>query len=43
MGSETATMFTTPNWTQLSDRRELEIIERREIGDDHRITARLKD
>ena len=43
MGSETATMFRTPHWTQLSDRRELQIVDRTDVGDDHRITARLKN
>jgi diaminohydroxyphosphoribosylaminopyrimidine deaminase/5-amino-6-(5-phosphoribosylamino)uracil reductase len=42
MGSETAPMLQTPGWTKLSDRRELEVVERRLIGDDQRITARPK-
>ncbi len=43
MGSETAPMFKTPRWTRLADRRELQILERQVIGDDLRITARLRD
>ncbi len=42
MGSETAPMLRTPNWQALSDRRELEIIERAPVGRDLRITARIK-
>ncbi len=41
MGSETLPMFSTPDWTVLADRRELEIIEMRRVGRDLRITARL--
>jgi diaminohydroxyphosphoribosylaminopyrimidine deaminase/5-amino-6-(5-phosphoribosylamino)uracil reductase len=43
MGSETAPMFRTPRWTRLADRRELQVLERQVIGDDLRITARLRD
>jgi diaminohydroxyphosphoribosylaminopyrimidine deaminase/5-amino-6-(5-phosphoribosylamino)uracil reductase len=43
MGSETARMLNTPAWQQLSDRREVEIVERTEIGDDLRITARFRN
>ena len=43
MGSETAPMLMTPGWRQLTDRRELTIVERRVVGDDLRITARLRD
>ncbi len=43
MGSETATMLRTPNWQALSDRRELDIIERAPVGRDLRITARIKN
>jgi diaminohydroxyphosphoribosylaminopyrimidine deaminase/5-amino-6-(5-phosphoribosylamino)uracil reductase len=41
MGSETIGMFTTPTWTELSDRRALDITDVRRVGDDTRITARL--
>ena len=41
MGSETAPMLKTPGWQQLTDRRELTIVERRVIGEDLRITAKL--
>ena len=43
MGSETATMVHTPGWQRLGDRKELTIIERRTVGEDLRIRARLKD
>ncbi len=43
MGSETAPMLRTPTWQALSDRRELDIIERKPVGNDLRITARLKN
>ena len=39
MGSETRGMFSTPRWTQLSDRVELTITDVRRIGSDTRITA----
>ena len=42
MGSETAPMLHTPNWQALSDRRELDIVERTPVGRDLRITARIK-
>ncbi len=42
MGSETAPMLRTPNWQALSDRRELDIVERMPVGRDLRITARIK-
>ena len=41
MGSETQRMVATPALQQLSDRLELDIIDRRCIGDDTRITARI--
>jgi len=40
MGSETQGMVTTPWWTSLQDRLELEIIDIRKIGVDMRIVAR---
>ena len=43
MGSETLGMFRTPDWTELGDRRALEIIDTRKVGVDTRITARLAD
>ena len=43
MGSETVPMLRTPRWKKLSDRRELQIVERTAVGDDLRITARLKN
>ena len=43
MGSETRGMFATPNWLMLGDRKTLDITDLRRIGDDLRITARLKD
>ena len=41
MGSETMGMFRTPSWTELSDRRVLEIIDVTQVGPDSRITARI--
>jgi len=41
MGSETMGMFRTPTWTELSDRRSLDIIETCQVGPDTRITARI--
>lgn len=41
MGSETIGMFTTPTWTELADRRALDITDVRRVGNDTRITARL--
>lgn len=41
MGSETMGMFRTPTWTELSDRRSLDIIDTRQVGPDTRITARI--
>jgi diaminohydroxyphosphoribosylaminopyrimidine deaminase/5-amino-6-(5-phosphoribosylamino)uracil reductase len=41
MGSETRGMFSTPDWTALSDRRTLDIIDTCQIGPDTRITARF--
>ena len=41
MGSETKGMFRTPNWTALSDRRSLDIIDTCQVGPDTRITARF--
>jgi len=43
MGSETLSMFRTPAWTALADRLQLDIVDRRHVGDDLRITARIKD
>jgi len=43
MGSETLGMFRTPGWTELNDRRALEIIDVHKVGSDTRITARLAD
>ncbi len=42
MGSETRGMFHTPSWTRLADRRKLEVCDVRRIGDDTRITARVR-
>jgi diaminohydroxyphosphoribosylaminopyrimidine deaminase/5-amino-6-(5-phosphoribosylamino)uracil reductase len=41
MGSETMGMFTTPRWTELSDRKVLDITDVRRVGTDTRITARI--
>lgn len=41
MGSETIGMFRTPTWRSIADRRALEIVDRRLIGADTRITARF--
>ena len=41
MGSNTRGMFITPTWTALADRRMLEIMDTRRVGDDTRITARI--
>jgi len=43
MGSETIGMFKTPAWTELSDRKALDITDVRQVGTDTRITARLAD
>jgi diaminohydroxyphosphoribosylaminopyrimidine deaminase/5-amino-6-(5-phosphoribosylamino)uracil reductase len=43
MGSETLGMFATPGWTELAQRRGLEILDLRRVGADTRITARFKD
>ncbi len=43
MGSETRGMFATPHWLALGDRKAVEITDLRQIGDDMKITARLKD
>ncbi len=40
MGSETLRMFRTPRWTELMNRQALKIIDRTELGEDLRITAR---
>lgn len=42
MGSETKGMFRTPDWTALSDRRSLDIIDTCQVGPDTRITARFR-
>ncbi len=41
MGSETISMFLTPAWTDLTDRRALEFTFVRRVGGDTRITARI--
>ena len=41
MGSDTKGMFTTPIWTQLADRKTLDISDVRRVGTDTRITAQL--
>jgi diaminohydroxyphosphoribosylaminopyrimidine deaminase/5-amino-6-(5-phosphoribosylamino)uracil reductase len=43
MGSETRGMFATPAWQRLADRRTLTITDVRRVGNDTRITARLKN
>ncbi len=43
MGGETRRMFDTPSWTELSDRRQLTITDIATVGNDTRITARIKD
>ena len=43
MGSESRRMFDTPSWTALSDRRELTITDLTSIGNDTRITAKVRD
>lgn len=42
MGSETSPMFRTPMWTELANRKELEITDARRVGSDTRITARIR-
>jgi len=42
MGSETMGMFETPSWTELADRKTLDIIDVRRVGSDTRITARIE-
>ena len=42
MGSETMRLFRTPTWTSLADRCDLKITDVRRVGDDTRITARLR-
>ncbi|MGB5164445.1 MAG: bifunctional diaminohydroxyphosphoribosylaminopyrimidine deaminase/5-amino-6-(5-phosphoribosylamino)uracil reductase RibD [Woeseiaceae bacterium] len=39
MGSETTTMLNTPSWQTLLDRKDLDIRDRRQVGQDLRITA----
>ena len=41
MGSEAISMFLTPEWTDLADRRTLEFTDLRQVGGDTRITARI--
>ena len=41
MGSETRGMFATPHWLALADRKAVDIVDLRRVGDDMRITARL--
>ena len=43
MGSNTRGMFATPVWTALADRKALDIVDVRKVGDDTRITARFGD
>ncbi len=43
MGSETMGMFRTPLWTELSDRKTLDISDVRRVGADTRITAQVMD
>ena len=43
MGSETTSMFETPGWTALADRRHLDITDVRRVGSDTRITARIRE
>ena len=42
MGSESVPMVRTPSWTELADRRALDITDCRRVGADTRITARVK-
>jgi len=42
MGSNTRGMFRTPTWTALADRRALDIVDVRRVGNDTRITAQVK-
>lgn len=42
MGSETQRLVATPTWTALADRAELDITDRRRVGDDLRITATIR-
>jgi diaminohydroxyphosphoribosylaminopyrimidine deaminase/5-amino-6-(5-phosphoribosylamino)uracil reductase len=43
MGSETMSMFDTPAWTELANRKSLDISDVRRVGADTRITARITD
>lgn len=43
MGSTTRSMFRTPSWTALADRRTLDIVDVRRVGTDTRISARIKN
>ena len=43
MGSETMGMFDTPAWTELANRKSLDISDVRRVGADTRITARIVD
>ena len=42
MGSQTRSLAETPSWTSLADRRELQFVDVRRVGQDTRITATLK-
>ena len=42
MGSNTRGMFRTPSWSALADRRTLDIVDVRRVGNDTKITARVK-
>jgi len=43
MGSETKPMFHTPGWSRLADRLALDVVDLRRVGQDIRMTARIKD
>jgi diaminohydroxyphosphoribosylaminopyrimidine deaminase/5-amino-6-(5-phosphoribosylamino)uracil reductase len=42
MGSATISMFNTPTWTDLADRKSLEFSDVRRVGNDTRITATIR-
>ena len=42
LGSESRTMFATPDWKSLADRVTLDIVDVRKVGADMRITARIQ-
>ena len=41
LGSQTRGMFDTPHWLSLADRKVVDVIDLRRVGDDMKITARL--